>query len=49
MKVLGWTYDENESHSINGVLVPEDWSNDNEKVFILARARREHREREGDI
>jgi predicted protein tyrosine phosphatase len=49
MKALGWTYDENECHTINGVLVPEDWSNDNEKVFILARARREHREREGDI
>ena len=49
MKALGWTYDENEPHSINGVLVPEDWSNDNEKVFTLARARRERRIREGDI
>jgi predicted protein tyrosine phosphatase len=49
MKKLGWTYDENEPHSINGVLVPEDWTNDNEKVFTLARARKARREREGDI
>lgn len=49
MKVLGWTYDEQEPHTINGVEVPEDWSNDNEKVFTLARARKERREREGDI
>jgi rhodanese-related sulfurtransferase len=49
MKVLGWTYDSDEPHTINGVAVPQDWSNDNEKVFTLARARRERREREGDI
>jgi len=49
MKCLGWTYDENEPHTINGVSVDEDWTNDNEKVFTLARARREKREREGDI
>jgi len=49
MKALGWTYDANEKHSINGTPVPEDWSNDNEKVFTLAAARREFREREGDI
>jgi predicted protein tyrosine phosphatase len=49
MKALGWTYDENEPHSINGVLVPEDWSNDNEKVFTLARARKARRERDGDV
>jgi hypothetical protein len=49
MRVLGWLYDEQEPHSINGVPVPEDWGNDNEKVFTLARARREHRERKGDI
>jgi hypothetical protein len=51
MKALGWTYDEQEPHSINGVLVPEDWTNDNEKVFTLAYARRQRREqeREGDI
>ena len=49
MQALGWTYDEQEPHSINGVLVPEDWSNNNEKVFTLARARRERRLREGDI
>ena len=49
MKCLGWTYDADEPHTINGVSVDEDWTNDNEKVFTLARARREHREREGDI
>jgi rhodanese-related sulfurtransferase len=49
MKVLGWTYDENEPHTINNVSIDEDWTNDNEKVFILARHRKEHREREGDI
>lgn len=49
MKVLGWTYDSDEPHTINGVAVPQDWSNDNEKVFTLARARRERRERDGDI
>ena len=49
MKKLGWTYDANEAHTINGIVVPEDWTNDNEKVFTLARARRERRERDGDI
>ena len=49
MKSLGWFYDEQESHSINGVPVPEDWANDNEKVFMLAAERRARREREGDI
>ena len=58
MKKLGWTYDENEPHTINGVTLPSgivvpaktvDWDNDNEKVFILAAERRERREREGDI
>lgn len=48
MKCLGWTYDEQEPHTINGVPLPEDWVNDNEKVFILARARRAHRELKGD-
>jgi hypothetical protein len=43
MRVLGWTYDEQESHSINGVPVPEEWNNNNEKVFILAKERRERR------
>lgn len=43
MKSLGWTYDEQEPHSINGVPLPEDWTNDNEKVFILADARRKYR------
>ena len=49
MKTLGWTYDEQEPHTINGAAVDEDWTNDNEKVFTLAAARRERREREGDI
>lgn len=49
MKVLGWAYNENEPHTINGAAVAEDWTNDNEKVFTLAAARRERRLREGDI
>ena len=58
MKALGWTYDENEPHTINGVTLPSgliipsktiEWTNDNEKVFTLAAERRERREREGDI
>jgi predicted protein tyrosine phosphatase len=49
MKCLGWTYDKDEPHTINGVALDEDWTNDNEKVFTLAAARRERREREGDI
>jgi len=50
MKALGWTYDEDEPHSINGQPVDEDWTNDNEKVFTLADARRKYREKhEGDI
>ena len=49
MQKLGWTYDTDEPHTINGAAVDEDWTNDNEKVFTLAAARRERREREGDI
>jgi hypothetical protein len=49
MKCLGWTYDSDEPHTINGAALEEDWSNDNEKVFMLAAARRERRQREGDI
>ena len=50
MKVLGWTYDENEPHTINGAPVDEDWTNDNEKVFTLADAKRKYRENyQGDI
>ena len=58
MKHLGWTYDENEPHTINGVTLPSgivvpakavDWTNDNEKVFMLAEARRERRLKKGDI
>jgi predicted protein tyrosine phosphatase len=44
MKALGWQYDDNEPHTINGEPVPVDWSNDNEKIFILAEARRKYRE-----
>ena len=49
MKALGWTYDDQEPHSTNGIPLPEDWTNDNEKVFLLAAARRKHREQNGDI
>ncbi len=58
MRVLGWTYDEDEPHTINGVTLPSglvippktiNWTNDNEKVFTLAAERRAFREREGDI
>jgi hypothetical protein len=49
MQKLGWAYDAEEPHTINGTAVADDWTNDNEKVFTLATARREHREREGDI
>jgi hypothetical protein len=49
MRVLGWLYDENEPHTINNVAIDEDWTNDNEKVFTLAAARKERRLREGDI
>ena len=58
MKTLGWTYDENEPHTINGVTLPSgiiiptktvDWTNDNEKVFMLAAERRARRAREGDV
>ncbi len=57
MKCLGWTYDENEPHTINGVTLPSgivvppkaiDWTNDNEKVFTLAAERRERREQTGE-
>jgi hypothetical protein len=47
---LGWTYDAQEPHTINGAPVDEDWTNDNEKVFTLADAKRKYRENhEGDI
>ena len=58
MRKLGWTYDENEAHTINGVTLPSgivvpaktiDWTNDNEKVFTLAAERRERRKQTGDI
>jgi len=58
MKVLGWLYDEQEPHSINGVTLPSgivipaktvDWTNDNEKVFTLAAERRARRIKEGDV
>jgi hypothetical protein len=48
MRTLGWTYDEQEPHTINGQVVPEDWTNDNEKVFTLAAARRNRRLTEKD-
>jgi rhodanese-related sulfurtransferase len=57
MRVLGWTYDEQETHTVNGVTLPSgiivppktvDWNNDNEKVFTLAAARRERRLQTGE-
>jgi Mg2+/Co2+ transporter CorB len=57
MRRLGWTYDEQEPHTINGItldsglIVPAkavEWTNDNEKVFALAKARKERREQEGE-
>jgi hypothetical protein len=49
MRKLGWTYDEKEPHTVNGTPLDPDWTDDNEKVFMLAFSRREWREREGDI
>jgi len=57
MDTLGWNYDPNEPHTINGVttefgiILPKEieWANDNEKVFTLAAERKARREREGDI
>ncbi len=57
MKRLGWTYDTDEKHSTNGYTTPSgiiippqtlDWSNDNEKVFTLADARRKYRFNTGE-
>ena len=53
MRALGWTYDADEPHTINGVTLPSgiivppkavDYTNDNEKVFVLAAERRRRRE-----
>lgn len=58
MKSLGWTYDKNEPHTVNGyttetgIIVPAksvEYTNDNEKVFTLASERRDRRLRKGDI
>ena len=57
MRELGWTYDADEPHTINGVTLPSgiivppkavDYTNDNEKVFILAAERRKRREQTGE-
>lgn len=48
MKSLGWLYDEQEPHTINGTPVVEDWTNDKEKVFTLASARRQRRIKQGE-
>ena len=57
MRNLGMLYDEQEAHTINGVTLPSglivpakavDWTNDNEKVFTLAEARRERRLQGGE-
>ena len=49
MQTLGWTYNNSEPHTINGIAVAEDWTNDNEKVFILANERRKRRDQDGTI
>jgi hypothetical protein len=57
MKQLGWTYDPNEPHTVNGIttdfgiILPKtiDWTNDNEKVFTLAAERRARRDLEEGI
>jgi hypothetical protein len=43
MKALGMLYDEGEPHTINGVAIDPDWTDDNEKMFALAGARRDRR------
>jgi hypothetical protein len=43
MESLGLGYDPEEKHSINGVALAEDWTTDNEKVFILADAKKQRR------
>lgn len=48
MRTLGWLYDEGEPHTINGVPLDPDWTNDSEKVFTLAHARRERRLQDGE-
>lgn len=48
MKTLGWTYDSDEAHSVNGVPLEEEWTNDNEKVFTLADARRKYHFNHGE-
>lgn len=42
MEQLGMVFEDTQ-HTINGNPIPEDWTNDNEKVFILAEARRKYR------
>ena len=48
MSFLGWLYDEQEPHTINGVALDPDWITDNEKVFTLAAARRDRRLQGGE-
>jgi hypothetical protein len=43
MRTLGMLYSDDEPHTINGVAIDPDWTNDNEKVFALASARRQRR------
>jgi hypothetical protein len=43
LEQLGMAFEDTQ-HTINGNPIPEDWTNDNEKVFILAEARRKLRE-----
>lgn len=48
MRTLGMLYSDEEPHTINGVAIDPDWTNDNEKVFTLAEARRERRLQDGE-
>jgi hypothetical protein len=43
MRTLGMLYSDDEPHTINGVALDPDWTDDNEKVFALAGARRQRR------
>ena len=49
MESLGLSYDPKEKHSINGVALAADWTNDNEKVFILADARKAKRQQDSGL
>jgi predicted protein tyrosine phosphatase len=52
MRALGWTYDSDEPHTINGQPIAMEWNSFVDKVWFLREARRHHnesQEREGDV